>query len=81
MNKQAVVLHRAAINGHTDICQLVIDCDTVSTDDLTHALHIACYWGHLSVVQLIVNTLGHHCNSQLLDDCLHVGCFTKSLLK
>jgi hypothetical protein len=35
MNKQAVVLYRAAEEGHTDICQLVIDCDTVSTDDLT----------------------------------------------
>jgi hypothetical protein len=29
--------------------------------------------GHLSVVQLIVSTLGHHCNTQLLDDCLHVA--------
>jgi hypothetical protein len=42
-----------------------IMCTTVSTDDLTCALHIiACFLGHLSVMQLIVNTLGH----QLLND-------------
>jgi ankyrin repeat protein len=73
VNKQAVVLYRPAARGHTDICQLVIDCDTVSTDGLTFALNLACSKGHLSVVQLIVSTLGHHCNSQLLDDCLHVA--------
>jgi hypothetical protein len=73
VRKQALVLRRAARYGHTDICQLVIDCDTVSTDDLTRCITLACYWGHLSVVQLIVSTLGHHCNSQLLNDCLHVA--------
>jgi hypothetical protein len=65
VKKQVVVLLRAARYGHTDICQLVIDCDTVSTDNLTTALHQACYSGHLSVVQLIVSTLGQNCNSQL----------------
>jgi hypothetical protein len=45
VNTQAVILRRAAMEGHREICQLVIDCDTVSTDDLTHALHLACYWG------------------------------------
>jgi hypothetical protein len=49
VKKQALVLHRAAGYGHTDICQLVIDCDTVSTGDLTNALHDACCRGHLSV--------------------------------
>jgi Zn-dependent membrane protease YugP len=59
--KQAVVLQRAAAYGHTDICHLVIDCRTVSTDNLAHALHDACNYGHLSVVQLIVSTLGQRC--------------------
>jgi hypothetical protein len=59
------------MEDHPTICQLVIDCATVSTDDLTSALYLACSRGHLSVVQLIVSTLGHHCNSQLLDDGLH----------
>jgi ankyrin repeat protein len=70
VKKQVVVLLRAARYGHTDICQLVIDCDTVSTDNLTTALQQACYWGHLSVVQLIVSTLGQNCNSQLLEHIL-----------
>jgi ankyrin repeat protein len=73
VKRQAVILARAAEVGHTDICQLVIDCATVSTGELTSALHYACFWGHLSVVQLIVSTLGHHCGSQLLDDSLHVA--------
>jgi hypothetical protein len=73
VNTRAVVLRRAAVKGHTDIWQMVIDCATVSTDDLTHALHLVCYWGHLSVMQLIVSTLVHHCNTQLLDDCLHLA--------
>jgi hypothetical protein len=42
VRKQLVVLCRAAMEGYTDIYQLVIDCDTVSTDDLTFALHFAC---------------------------------------
>jgi ankyrin repeat protein len=70
-NKQAMVLFRAALEGHTDICQLVIDCATVSNDDLTRALREACFGGQLSVVQLIVSTLGHYCDTQLLDDHLH----------
>jgi hypothetical protein len=73
VGRHVVVLYKATQEGHTDICQLVIDCDTVSTDDLTLALHAACYCGHLSVVQLIVSTLGHRCNTQLLDECLHVA--------
>jgi hypothetical protein len=80
--KQTLVLLSAAEEGHTDICQLVIDCDNVSTGNLTLSLYYACYCGHLSVVQLIVSTLGHHCNSQLLDDCLHFAasrCHTKVL--
>jgi ankyrin repeat protein len=80
VKKQARVFNRAAVKGHTDICQLVIGCATVSTYGLTAALRAACYRGHLSVVQLIVSTLGHHCNTQLLDDCLHVaaiGCRTE----
>jgi ankyrin repeat protein len=67
------VLEGAASEGHFDICQLVIDCDTVSTDDLKDVLRTACYYGHILVVQLIVRTLGHHCNTQLLDDCLHLA--------
>jgi ankyrin repeat protein len=70
VKKQAVVLYKAAVEGHIDICQLVIDCDIVSTGDLTRALRVACDYGHLSVVQLIV---GHRCNIQLLDDCLHLA--------
>jgi hypothetical protein len=73
VRKQTVVLLKAAAEGHTDICQLVIDCTTVSTDDLIDALSDACYCGHWLVVQLIVSTFGHHCNSQLLDNCLHVA--------
>jgi hypothetical protein len=73
VRKQAVILYIAAIRGHTDICQLVIDCDTVSTDDLTDAFRVACHNEHMSVVQLIVSSLGHHCNAQLLDDFLHVA--------
>jgi ankyrin repeat protein len=73
VKKQAIVLCRAAVEGHTDICKLVIDCDTVPTDEVTHALRKVCCYGHLSVVQLIVSTLGHHCNSQLLYDCLHMA--------
>jgi ankyrin repeat protein len=73
VRKQAQVLYRAAGYDHTGICQLVIDCDIVSTDDLAYGLHAACYYGHLSVVQLIVSTLGHRCNSQLLDVCLHLA--------
>jgi ankyrin repeat protein len=72
-NRQSIVLYRAAGYGHNDICQLVIDCATVSTDDLTHALRAACNRGHLSLVQLIVRTLGPHCNSQLLNDHLHIA--------
>ena len=71
VKKQAQALLRAAEEGHTDICQLVIDCDTVSTGYLTLALRDACRCGRLSVVQLIVSTLGHRCNTQLLDGCLH----------
>jgi hypothetical protein len=80
VNKLATVLCIAAEYGHTDICQLVIDCATVSTGDLTTALGVACWMRHLSVVQLIVSTLGHHCNSQLLDDCLHfaaIRCYSE----
>jgi ankyrin repeat protein len=69
--KQTEVLHAAAEKGHTGICKLIIDCDTVPTDELTIAFSDACENEHLSVVQLIVRTLGHHCNTQLLDDCLH----------
>jgi ankyrin repeat protein len=72
-NKQAIVLVRAAMKGHTDICQVIIDCATVPFDNLTSALHQACYHGQLSVVQLIVNALGHDCNSQLLNDSLHLA--------
>jgi ankyrin repeat protein len=71
VKKQALVLYRTAVDGYTDIFQLVIDCDTVSTDGLTLTLRAAYYWGQLSVVQLIVSTLGHRCNTQLLNDCLH----------
>jgi hypothetical protein len=73
--KQVMVLFGAARKGHTDICQLVLDCATVSTDDLITALHTACYYGlcYLSVVQLIVSTLGHHCNTQLLNDSLRTA--------
>jgi hypothetical protein len=80
VKKQAMVLYRAARYGHTDICQLVIDCGTVPTDNLTRALHPACYRGHLSVVQLIVSTLGHYCDSQLLNKSLRTAvsrCSTK----
>jgi ankyrin repeat protein len=73
VNKQAVVLYRAAARGHTGICQLVIDCKTVSTDDLTYVLCEACYYGHLSVVQLIASTRKHNCNTQLLNESLHIA--------
>jgi ankyrin repeat protein len=80
VKKQAQVLNRAAVKGHIDICQLVIDCDTVSTDDMTRALHQACYYGQLSVVRLIVSTFGHHGNSELFNESLHAAasrCHTK----
>jgi hypothetical protein len=61
VRKHKVILYRAAADDHIiSICQLVIDCDTASTDDLIYALRNACCYGHLSVVQLIVITLGHH---------------------
>jgi hypothetical protein len=49
VRKQVMVLFGAARKGHTDICQLVIDCATVSTDDLITALHMhatmdTCQW-------------------------------------
>jgi ankyrin repeat protein len=80
IDKQALVLYRAAEEGHTDIFQLVNNCNTVPTDDLTNSLHLACCYGRLSVVQLIVSTHGHHCSSQLLDGYLLVAtlhCHTK----
>jgi ankyrin repeat protein len=73
LNKQATVLSRAATRGHTDICQLVIECGTVSAEDLVYILRSACFRGHLSLVQLIVSTLGHHYDSQLLHNCLHLA--------
>jgi hypothetical protein len=58
VRKQAIVLCKAAGYGHTDICQLVIDCGIVPTVGLTRALRVACLQGHLSIVQMIVvNTI------------------------
>jgi UDP-N-acetylmuramyl pentapeptide synthase len=54
VNKQVVVLARAAEVGHTDICQLVIDCATVSTGDLTYVFCEACFRGQLSVTPVCV---------------------------
>jgi hypothetical protein len=73
VRKQVIALRRAAGYGHTDICQLVIDCATVSTRELTITLRAACNNRHLSVVQLIVITLGHHCNSLVLNDSLQLA--------
>jgi hypothetical protein len=47
IKKQLVVLYRVAELGHTDIFQLAIDCATVSTGELTSALHATgdtCRW-------------------------------------
>jgi ankyrin repeat protein len=73
MKKQALVLHRAAAKHHIAICQLIIDCGTVSTDDLTSALHAACFRGQLSLVQLTVRALGRHCNIHVLNGSLHTA--------
>jgi hypothetical protein len=45
VNTQAVVLHRAADEGHTDICQLVIDC---GTDNQLHHWRVSPHSKRLS---------------------------------
>lgn len=69
--KQGVIMLAAAEGGHIDILQPIIGCKAVSTGDLTDALRTTCFYGHLPAVQLLVNKLGRHCNSRLLDNLLH----------
>jgi ankyrin repeat protein len=45
----------------------------VSTDDLTSALHAACFRGQLLLVQLTVRALGRHCNIHVLNGSLHTA--------
>jgi hypothetical protein len=46
MSKHKVILYRAAAEDHNNICRLVIDCDSVTTDDLIYALRNACCYNY-----------------------------------
>jgi hypothetical protein len=75
---QSIIL-QAALCGHTDICQLIINTGAVVDKHwLAAALQNACSMGHLSTAQLLIQ----HCdtsNTQCLQTALGAACYAGEL--
>ena len=56
---QRNLLYIAARNGHVDLCELIINLGLFDINDIQYTgstpLHAAAYYGHIKVVQLLLN--------------------------
>jgi hypothetical protein len=58
----------AARNGHDDICQLMIDSELLY--GINGALRLACRFGYLSTVHLLVSSIDQSDLKRCIDACL-----------
>lgn len=59
-NKGFTVLHYAATFGYLQLLQMLLNKHPMAMIELrtaVHPIHLACFWGHLGCVELMVN---HH---------------------